>query len=209
MRDTSKVSDSAYFKQVDGGWVFRAPNPWIFGEAPHYLVDTDTKARISEIVRRPGPFWGLLFLITYVIGCVALAVLATQALGFAPDPNKASWLELSAFVALVLIPTAAVLPIVAAYQSYNLRAVLSDAKPTHLRISAREINQELHDRVPRSHYVRIAAAWTFIALLQFGVLVFFAARYSLKLDFLTCLGVLQLVFAIGLAAVFFMRAAAK
>ena len=54
----AKPSDSlkgALFRAVPGGWVFRSPNPWVFGDTPHYLVNDAQKAQIEAIVapRRP------------------------------------------------------------------------------------------------------------------------------------------------------------
>ena len=36
---------SVLFKATGGGWVFRSPNPWIFADTPHYLVDDAQKAK--------------------------------------------------------------------------------------------------------------------------------------------------------------------
>ncbi len=43
------------FKQVAAGWVYRAPNPWVFGGAPHYLVNDAQKAQIEALMIPFGP----------------------------------------------------------------------------------------------------------------------------------------------------------
>jgi hypothetical protein len=56
--------ESKGFKPVPGGFVFRVPNPWVFGRANDYLV---TDAQLEEIEAMPGP----------ILSDIALAVLAS------------------------------------------------------------------------------------------------------------------------------------
>jgi MFS family permease len=35
------------FKPVAGGYIYRAPNPWLFGRGPHYRVDEAQKAELA------------------------------------------------------------------------------------------------------------------------------------------------------------------
>ena len=39
MGSPSDGMKSALFRAAPGGWVFRSPNPWVFGDTPHYLVN--------------------------------------------------------------------------------------------------------------------------------------------------------------------------
>jgi hypothetical protein len=40
------------FKRVPEGWIFRAPNPWIFGPGRHYLIDEAQKSELSPHLRQ-------------------------------------------------------------------------------------------------------------------------------------------------------------
>jgi hypothetical protein len=40
---------STEFKRIPGGWVFLAPNPWLFGPARGFLVNNTQKAEIAAI----------------------------------------------------------------------------------------------------------------------------------------------------------------
>jgi len=40
------------FKRTDGGWIFKAPSPWLVGPAPHYIVNDAQKAAIARRLRR-------------------------------------------------------------------------------------------------------------------------------------------------------------
>ena len=53
------MSGSIYdglFKETPGGYLFRAPNPWLFGAGKHYLANEAQRAEILELgrVRHPG-----------------------------------------------------------------------------------------------------------------------------------------------------------
>ena len=50
MGSPSDGMKSALFRAAPGGWVFRSPNPWVFGDTPHYLVNDAQKAQIEAIV---------------------------------------------------------------------------------------------------------------------------------------------------------------
>ena len=57
------------FKQVPGGYVFRAPSPWMFGRARHYYL---THAQKEELL---GPTWsdvGLAVLASAIVSVVVL-----------------------------------------------------------------------------------------------------------------------------------------
>jgi hypothetical protein len=43
------------FKRTAGGWVFRAPSPWIFGNTPHYLVSDEQKRKITQALTPRHP----------------------------------------------------------------------------------------------------------------------------------------------------------
>jgi len=55
------------FKQVAGGWLYRAPNPWLFGDAPRCLV---TDAQTVQIEDRMSmiPFWLAYFAAIFSLG---------------------------------------------------------------------------------------------------------------------------------------------
>jgi hypothetical protein len=84
----------AMFKQVPGGHVFRAPKPWLFGAAPHYLVSEAQKAELVEILTPLWPYQrravlvivptlGLLLLVVAINGAMGPFFLAAPMLGVA------------------------------------------------------------------------------------------------------------------------------
>lgn len=55
MSDARSSIEAILFKPATGGFIYRAPNPWVFGAADHFLVNEAQKHDILEIVvaRRP------------------------------------------------------------------------------------------------------------------------------------------------------------
>ncbi len=55
MSEVRATIEAVNFKNVPGGYVFRAPGPWLFGSARYYLVNEAQKAGIVSIMtpRRP------------------------------------------------------------------------------------------------------------------------------------------------------------
>jgi hypothetical protein len=41
----------AAFKRTDGGWIYKAPSPWLVGPAPHYVVNDAQRAAIARRLR--------------------------------------------------------------------------------------------------------------------------------------------------------------
>ncbi len=44
---TGSLKSAPFRATTDGRWIFRSPNPWVFGDTPHYLVNDAQKAQIE------------------------------------------------------------------------------------------------------------------------------------------------------------------
>ena len=91
------------FKPVAGGWVYRAPNPWVFGDAPHYLVNDAQKAQIEAIIipRRPVLFGVLL--VAGIVAWVFALVGIVWAVSRHDDPTTADVIAIAVLVAISLV----------------------------------------------------------------------------------------------------------
>jgi hypothetical protein len=127
------INPEINFKRVSDGWVFRAPNPWILGESPHYLVSDDHRVRIIAALRTMGAVLPLVVIIASMVS-VSLAVF---------------W-ELDdigvAFLVVVLIPL--VISGLAAIQRESLKPILADASLTNERITFAEMRKADEDSTP-------------------------------------------------------------
>jgi hypothetical protein len=69
---------SALFRATSDGWVFRSPNPWVFGDTPHYFVNDTQKAQIEVIVAPKRP---VLVVALCIVGIIAWAALVATCFG--------------------------------------------------------------------------------------------------------------------------------
>jgi len=67
--------EAIMFKKVPDGYVFRAPNPFVFGRARFYLVNEAQKAQLLAIItaRSPAVFFWVVVLVLIAAGTAALA----------------------------------------------------------------------------------------------------------------------------------------
>jgi hypothetical protein len=69
-----KSDYEARFKKVAGGFLFQAPNPWLFAPGEHYLVSEAQRAEILELGRDYHSTVRVVVLILLFIGCPVGAV---------------------------------------------------------------------------------------------------------------------------------------
>ena len=138
------------FKKVAGGWVYRAANPLLFGPATFYLLDDAQKDRVSAILLSADPIRRGLRLGFYVslatVAWVFVAAGLMWALGL--DADKATPAEFTAFVAIIVLPMIATLPIVALIQRRRLRPILDSAAPTDERITLADVQEAQKTAAP-------------------------------------------------------------
>ena len=97
------VFEATSFKRVDNGFVFRAPNPWMFGRARNYLVNETQKNEIVARVKRSRRRSLLIALLLWV-GFFAAFVFAEAFTTGHEDPTivDAVVLILAAIISLIV-----------------------------------------------------------------------------------------------------------
>jgi hypothetical protein len=138
------------FRAAEGGHVFRAPNPWIVGDARHYFATEAQKDRILNILYMPqwviACFWLAVFAVIFGGGTVLLYFLSGH-----EDPTTADVVIMAALaIAGLLLP----LPLLGYWQLHRLRPILPELRPTAERISFSEITDAVRKATPASAYVR-------------------------------------------------------
>ncbi len=140
------------FREVDGGYIFRAPNPWLVGEARHYFVTNDQKAQLVKIMDIPqwaiGVFWGVFFVVCFGGGTYLLYYISGR-----DDPDTAS---IAMMFVLALAGLLLPLPLIGIFQLLRLRPILSELKPTNERISLREVGEAMRQATSARDYARNA-----------------------------------------------------
>jgi hypothetical protein len=104
MSESRRQIEAMLFKPVPGGFVYRAPNPWIFGRADHYVVNEQQKAELLRIVVAPRP----LIRVAVIVAGVLLWGVAMGTVGWAfsghedPTVGDAVVMIVATFAALFL-----------------------------------------------------------------------------------------------------------
>ena len=137
---------TALFKPTTGGWVYRAPNPWIFGRPPHYLVSDAQRAQIIEALTLKQPFVVMLGLAALIGGWVVLFAAALW-LGYGFERPTA--LEFLIMVTLIVAPVFAVIAVNAAVARKQISALVAGAPETQETITYREIRAAAARQQPK------------------------------------------------------------
>jgi hypothetical protein len=198
------TESDALFRRVDTGWVFRAPNPLIFGDAQHYLVNDDQKASISKIItpRRP-------ILLGVSVGLILMAwVLIVSAFAWmiGLDAAKASRGQTTAMILLSLLPALVALPIIGKIQLLRLAPILAEAEPSRERITLREVSRVLNSSYGTKRATLLGLMWAFSAMMQAVTLAIRNDRHPLLSDVQSYLNVFGFVLAVFIAGRFFWMA---
>ena len=158
----SERPKSVMFKPVAGGWVYRAPNPWVFGDAPHYLVNDAQKAQIEAVIipRRPVLF-GVLLVAGIVAWVFALAGIVWAISGH-DDPTTADVIAIAVLVAISLV---AAVPLANWIQRRRLEPILAGLPITQERITFAEMRENARTATPfrQSRNAFIASAFASFA----------------------------------------------
>jgi len=148
------------FKQVPGGYVFRAPNPKVFGRSQHYLVDEVDRGEIVAIMtpRRP-----MLLLIAWIAGFVlAVGTALVSLLVLIPDH------PVTVFVVVIaggLLSAILALHLSASSKLRRLQPILAGASLTEQQITLAEIQYALNHRLSHRQmlYTAISSAFACVA----------------------------------------------
>lgn len=133
------------FKRVAGGLIYRAPNPWIFGDAPHYFVTDEQKAKIEAIIvpRRPVLF-GMMLVAGIFAWVFALAGLVWAGSRH-DDPTTA---DVIAIVVLTVVSLIGAVPLANWIQRRRLRPVLERLPLTQERITFADMRKNARTATP-------------------------------------------------------------
>ena len=135
-----------YFKPVSGGYIYRAPNTWLFGSAEHFLVTEGQKAEILATVTstiRPV-LWitGISWITLSVLLGMALSLWAYRAGYYASGLDG-----VSAMIAMMLSIYPAFL-LSRQLLLHRLRPILATLPPTNERITSLEERQAIQATPP-------------------------------------------------------------
>jgi hypothetical protein len=133
----SRSNFEASFKDAQGGgFVFRPPNPWIFGSVQNYIANEEQKAEILELGTVRRPVVRTVAFMLALIGCPAASIIAVYLLSDKAGPGL---LEAAAITILILGSYALLWLIAIRSQLRRLRPVLARLVPTDEEFTAQEV----------------------------------------------------------------------
>lgn len=161
------------FKRVSGGWVFRAPNPWIFGNSPHYLVSDDQKVRITAVHRAlltPGNPMLVAIGISAAIAWAVAVALVIWAFGSGQANQTARDLGL---MSCILVPLLAGISGLHAIHRRRLKPILADASLTNERITYAEMRKAAENSTPPKQARLTWITYAFTGVVFAGVIIMY------------------------------------
>jgi hypothetical protein len=154
MPEDRAVLESISFKPVPGGFVYRAPRPWLFGPTRHYLISESQKAEISAIMtpRRP-----ILFQLALWMAFSFMVAAAGGIVWAFTGHREPTAVDVVAMVALIVVEVFAGLRALRWRQMRRLRPILADLPLTDQRITDSEVRQALAAGVNAMSVKQLAA----------------------------------------------------
>jgi hypothetical protein len=195
MSDAAEI-EAALFKPVGGGWVFQAPNPWVFGRTSRYLVNDAQKAELLAIVTPRSPTLRIAAITAGILLWAIAASIIVWAVSSHDEPTASDAL---AIFALIVVPIFLALVFALQRNLRRMQGVLAGAQRTEERITPRELRHAMANAVSLRRSVLIGALWTVTCLFQVSSLVIRNSRHPLFGDVESCLSFITATVAAGLA----------
>ena len=183
---TADNREAIMFKQVPDGYVFRAPNPWVFGQARFYLVNEAQKAQLLAIVtaRSPVVFWAAL---------VALIGASTAALAYGSGHDNPTMMDVVIMLALLPVWIYAALLASIRPTAQRLQPLLSGLPATDQRITAVDLRKAVRKTVSLRQYLTLGVSHAILSAAL--ILVAFQKTNGGRVSVFADSGALTYVFA--------------
>jgi hypothetical protein len=136
MTDMRTQIAATLFRPVPGGYVYREPYRWPFGQAPHYLVSADQKAALLAIVVPKRPILWQVVLWSTLCLMVAVSCIGVWLYTGRDTPNALNTL---AIIVLTIAQVILGFAILFWWKRRRLRPLLATLTPTELRITNSEM----------------------------------------------------------------------
>jgi hypothetical protein len=158
MADTRTQIAAVLFRPAPGGYVYRQPYRWPFGEAPHYLVNEDQKAAIMEITLSKRPILSQVILWGTLCAMVAVACVGLWAITGHDTPTG---IDTILMIVLTVAQVILALAILFWWKRRRMRPLLATLPLTDLRISQSEMRTAATNAMSVKQIVIVGALGVF------------------------------------------------
>jgi hypothetical protein len=198
--------EAILFKPAPNGFIYRAPNPWVFGRADHYLVNEADKNDILGIIVARRPILRAVVLVAaLVLWGVGIGTLGWAFSGH-EDPTAT---DVVAMIILTVLAMFVALHVALRRRLRRLQPILDRLPRSNERITSGEVHNAMVKSMSFKAAVWAATLWTFTCLTQVFTLVIRNARHPLFGDAQSFLSLFLVVFGVLLAARHFQIAIRK
>jgi hypothetical protein len=198
--------EAVLFKPAVGGYVFQAPNPWVFGPTSSYIVSATQKAELLAIIRPPRPVLAAAAIIAGILlwaGAVATMMWAIS------GHDQPTAIDFAVMSVLILVPIYLAWVMKLQRNLRRMQPILATAPRTGERIDRREMRQALAGAMSLKRTLLIGALWSFSCLTQVFTLLVHNARHPLFSDVQSYLTFFTAALTAGLAAYYLYLAIRK
>ena len=160
MTDTRTQIAATLFRPAPGGYLYREPYRWPFGEAPHYLVNADQKAALLAVIVPKRPI--LWQVVVWSTLCIMVAI-ACVGLWLYTGHDNPTTLDILAMFILTVAQVILALAILFWWKRRRLRPLLATLTPTDLRITRIEMRAAATNAMSGKQLVTAGVAGVFAA----------------------------------------------
>jgi general stress protein CsbA len=201
----------ALFKETAGGYLFRAPNPWLFGAGKHYLTNDSQRAEILEIGKVRYPVVSALAFVLAIVACPLGSTLVVYLLSGHAEPDGT---DVGAIVLLTVVSLVVSLLVVTQPRYRRLRPILMRLPRSDQKLTLRDIQKTQLKAISLKKLLILGAVLAASAVVQAISLAFIVgmdvgARRHVAFGSSQLLSVCVMLLQGGVAAVFFKRAASR
>jgi hypothetical protein len=189
--------EAALFKPAVGGYIFQAPNPWVFGPASSYIVSATQKAELLGIIRPRRP---VLYIAGITIGILLWAGLVATAMWAVSGHDQPTAADFGIMSLLILVPIYLAWVMKLQRNLRRMQPIIAAAPRTGERIGQREMRQAMANAMSLKRTLLIGVLWSFSCLTQVFTLLLRNARHPLFSDVQSYLSFFTAAVAAGLAA---------
>jgi hypothetical protein len=174
--DARSAIEAILFRQATGGFIYRAPNPWVFGAADHFLVNEAQKHDILEIVvaRRP------ILRLVVITAALLLWGIAMGTLGWAfsghEDPTAT---DVIVMIVMTIVAMFVALHVALRRKRRQLQPILAGLPRSNERITPVELRKAMAGSISFKAALWTGILWTVTCLSQIFVLVIRNERHPL------------------------------
>jgi hypothetical protein len=156
--------EALLFKKVPDGYVFHAPNPWVFGRARYFLVDEPQKAQLLAAMTARSQLMtvvvlGIAFAVTYGASVTAIMFVFGPA-----EPGIGSFIMM---VVMAVLSLFAAIVIAARPAARRVQPLLTDLTPTDQRITVADRRLATRNRMSAPAQLVVAASQGILSAVLF------------------------------------------